>query len=42
MALISDESMPFIAYSRIVRRDKVALKLEDLAVCTWLQSLVVE
>lgn len=42
MALISDESMPFIAYSRIVRCDKVALELEDLAVCTWLQSLVVE
>lgn len=42
MALISDESVPLIAYSRIVGGYKITLEFEDLAVCTWLQSLVVE
>lgn len=42
MALVSDESMPLVAYSRIICSHKVALELENFTVRTRLYSLVVE
>lgn len=42
MALVSDESMPLVADSGVVCGDKITLELEHLAVCSWLESFVVE
>lgn len=42
MALVSDESIPLVANSRVVCGDKITLKLEHLTVCSWLESFVVE
>lgn len=42
MALVSDESMPLVANSRVVCGYKITLELEHLAVCSWLESFVVE
>jgi hypothetical protein len=42
MALVSNESMPLIADSRVVRGNKITLELEHLAVCSWLERFIVK
>jgi hypothetical protein len=42
VALVSNESMPLIADSRVVCGNKITLKLEHLAVCSWLECFVIE
>lgn len=42
MALVSNESMPLVADSRVVCGNKITLKLEHLAVSSWLECFVIE
>jgi len=42
VTLVSNERLPLVANSRVVCGDKITLKLEHLAVCSWLERFVVE